>query len=69
MCAPPDNALEGHTVMDYRIYLLEPSGDFRNVRVVICLDDSEAIETARPLLAECAAVEIWQGARMVGALP
>jgi hypothetical protein len=42
-------------MVDYRIYLLEPSGDFRNVRVVICLDDDEAIETARLLLAECAA--------------
>jgi hypothetical protein len=54
---------------DYRIYLLESSGSFRSVHLVTCPNDDDALEIARPLLADCAAVEIWEMARFVAGIP
>ena len=55
-------------MIDYRIYLLEPSGSFRSVHLATCHDDSEALKTATTLLPDCAGVEIWEKKRLVGTI-
>jgi hypothetical protein len=54
---------------EYCIYLLEPSGSFSRVHVVVCLTDNAALEAARPFLADWPFIEIWQKERLVGGLP
>jgi len=52
----------------YRIYLLESSGAFHSVHLATCLNDDDAVEMARPLLVDCASIEIWERGRMVGSI-
>jgi hypothetical protein len=60
--------MKGTQMIDYRIYLLEPSGSFRSVHLATCHNDSEALETATTLLPDCAGVEIWEKKRLVGTI-
>jgi len=49
---------------DYRAYLLDENGHFCEAIPLVCADDDEAIEKARPL-AFNQEVELWQLERKV----
>jgi hypothetical protein len=52
----------------YRCYLLSGEGRFREVEVIKCVDDKEAIATAQRILAErdhYSGFEVWEGERLI----
>ena len=54
----------------YRAYLLDDAGEIRRREWIEAGDDGEAIRKAHDLCTpKEPAVELWQGARMVTALP
>jgi len=54
----------------YRCYLLGEDGHIQNSDVIECATDADALAEAERLLAtvECAAIEVWDKARRVGAV-
>jgi hypothetical protein len=57
-----------HAMADYRAYLVDEDGHFSEAVPLICADDTEAIEKARPLAVN-KDVELWQLDRKVAVLP
>ena len=53
---------------DYRAYLVDEDGHFSEAVPLICADDTEAIEKARPLAVN-KDVELWQLDRKVAVFP
>ena len=53
---------------DYRSYLVDEDGHFSEAVPLICADDAEAIEKARPLAVN-KDVELWQLDRKVAVFP
>jgi hypothetical protein len=52
--------------MLYRAFLLDEGDRIFAFHLMECLDDCDAIAQARDLRAKCSAIEIWEGARIVG---
>jgi hypothetical protein len=52
----------------YRFYILDSKGAFVDVIVADCADDEAAHRAARGRLRGAPGIEIWQGARFVGAV-
>jgi len=57
-----------HAMADYRAYLVDEDGHFSEAVPLICADDAEAIEKARPLAVN-KDVELWQLDRKVAVFP
>jgi hypothetical protein len=57
-----------HAMADYRAYLVDEDGHFSEAVPLICADDAEAIEKARPLAVD-KDVELWQLDRKVAVFP
>jgi hypothetical protein len=54
---------------DYRVYLLTEAGHLVGLpQVISCNSDEEAMKHAAPMVDEFA-VELWDGARIVGRIP
>jgi hypothetical protein len=59
----------GATMTDYRIYFLTQAGHVAGPsRIVTCDSDEKAMELAAPMV-NGFAVELWDGARVVGNIP
>lgn len=54
---------------DYRLYLLNQKMKIFQSREITCDTDADAVSVAYGLQAECQAVEIWTGPRMVARVP
>jgi hypothetical protein len=49
---------------EYRAYTVGRDGHFMRVKVLICADDAEAIDQAKPLV-DGHDIELWSGDRLV----
>ena len=54
---------------DYRLYLFDQTRKPFQCREISCDTDVDAMSNAYGLLAECHAVEVWTGPRMVARVP
>ena len=52
--------------MLYRAFFLDDDDRIFAFHLMECLDDGDAIAQARDLPAKCSAIEVWEGARVVG---
>jgi hypothetical protein len=50
----------------YRIYCLDAAGHIASATDAVCADDAQAAVTARALLRDHPAIEIWGGTHLVG---
>jgi hypothetical protein len=50
----------------YRAFFLDEDDRIFAFHLMECLDDCDAIRQAQDLPAKCSAIEIWEGARVVG---
>jgi hypothetical protein len=52
--------------MLYRAFFLDESDRIFAFHLLECLDDDDAIAQAQELPAKCSAIEVWEGARLIG---
>jgi hypothetical protein len=52
--------------MLYRAFFLDDDDRIFAFHLMECLDDGDAIAQAQDLPAKCSAIEVWEGARVVG---
>jgi hypothetical protein len=54
---------------DYRLYLLDQNMKIFQFREAACDTDADAVSEAFGVTANCHAVEVWTGVRMVARVP